>query len=135
MAKSKETIKAEIKAHIQSRGGGYSDWYVGIATDPQSRLFDDHNVDKENGRWVYRECENSRVAREIEEYFVDTLGTDGGGGGDSSTRHVYAGREFSPRAYTVFGPKLVATRGYFQDRALESRCLGARRTDADRPVL
>jgi hypothetical protein len=33
------------------------------------------------------------------------------------------GREFSPRAYTVFGPKLVATRGYFQDRALESRCL------------
>src|SRR2546427_2899150 len=33
------------------------------------------------------------------------------------------GKEFSPRAYTVFGPKLVATRGYFQDRALESRCL------------
>jgi len=33
------------------------------------------------------------------------------------------GREFSPRAYAVFGPKLVATRGYFQDRALESRCL------------
>jgi hypothetical protein len=32
-------------------------------------------------------------------------------------------REFSPRAYTVFGPKLIATRGYFQDRALESRCL------------
>ena len=34
-----------------------------------------------------------------------------------------SGREFSPRAYTVFGPKLIATRGYFQDRALESRCL------------
>lgn len=33
------------------------------------------------------------------------------------------GREFSPRAYTVFGPKLVSTRGFFQDRALESRCL------------
>ncbi len=32
-------------------------------------------------------------------------------------------REFDPRAYTVFGPKLVATRGYFDDRALESRCL------------
>src|SRR5689334_21695988 len=34
-----------------------------------------------------------------------------------------SGREFSPRAYSVFGPKLIATRGYFQDRALESRCL------------
>lgn len=29
--------------------------------------------------------------------------------------------EFNPRAYTVFGPKLVATRGFFQDQALESR--------------
>jgi hypothetical protein len=48
------------------------------------------------------------------------------------------GREFSPRAYTVFGPKLVATRGYFQDRALESRCLteemGGRRLREDVPI-
>lgn len=32
-------------------------------------------------------------------------------------------REFDPRAYHVFGPKLVASRGYFDDRALESRFL------------
>lgn len=32
-------------------------------------------------------------------------------------------KEFNPTAYAVFGPKLVATRGYFQDRALESRCI------------
>jgi len=32
-------------------------------------------------------------------------------------------KEFNPTAYTVFGPKLVATRGPFEDRALESRCL------------
>ena len=32
-------------------------------------------------------------------------------------------REFNPRAYAVFGPKLVATRGAFDDRALESRFL------------
>jgi hypothetical protein len=31
--------------------------------------------------------------------------------------------EYNPTAYAVFGPKIVATRGYFQDRALESRCL------------
>jgi len=31
--------------------------------------------------------------------------------------------EYNPRAYRVFGPKLVATRSFFQDRALESRCL------------
>jgi hypothetical protein len=36
---------------------------------------------------------------------------------------VSSKREFDPRAYRVFGPKLIATRGFFQDRALESRCL------------
>ncbi|PYV20279.1 MAG: hypothetical protein DMG27_23420 [Acidobacteria bacterium] len=49
-----------------------------------------------------------------------------------------SGREFSPRAYTVFGPNLIATRGYFQDRALESRCLteetGGRKLRDDIPI-
>jgi len=47
-------------------------------------------------------------------------------------------REFNPRAYHVFGPKLVATRGYFEDRALESRCLteemGGSRLRSEVPV-
>ena len=47
-------------------------------------------------------------------------------------------REFNPRAYTVFGPKLIATRGYFEDRALESRCLteemGGERLRRDIPI-
>lgn len=46
--------------------------------------------------------------------------------------------EFNPRAYTVFGPKLVATRGFFDDRALESRCLtedmGQQRLRDDIPI-
>src|SRR5713101_2132433 len=48
------------------------------------------------------------------------------------------GKEFSPRAYHVYGPKLVATRGFFQDKALESRCLteemGQRRLRHDIPL-
>src|SRR5581483_5088328 len=46
--------------------------------------------------------------------------------------------EFNPRAYQVFGPKIVATRGYFQDRALESRFIteemGGRRLRNDIPI-
>jgi hypothetical protein len=46
--------------------------------------------------------------------------------------------EFNPKAYAVFGPKLVATRGFFEDRALESRCLteqmGQRRLRDDIPI-
>jgi hypothetical protein len=48
------------------------------------------------------------------------------------------GREFSPRAYHVFGPKLIATRGFFQDRALETRCIteqtGGRSLRQDVPI-
>ncbi len=47
-------------------------------------------------------------------------------------------REFDPRAYAVYGPKLVATRGFFADRALESRCLteeiGQGRLRSDIPI-
>lgn len=44
-------------------------------------------------------------------------------------------KEFNPRAFRVFGPKIVATRGEYEDKALESRFLtevmgrGALRTD------
>lgn len=34
-----------------------------------------------------------------------------------------AAKEFNPRAFHVFGPKVLATRGFFEDRALESRCI------------
>ncbi len=47
-------------------------------------------------------------------------------------------KEYDPRAYHVFGPKIVATRGYFEDRALESRCLteemGQTRLREDIPI-
>ncbi len=47
-------------------------------------------------------------------------------------------KEYSPTAYHVFGPKLVATRSLFEDRALESRCLteemGLRKLRADIPI-
>lgn len=46
--------------------------------------------------------------------------------------------EYNPRAYTVFGPKIVASRGVFDDKALESRFLteemGLRRPRPDVPV-
>lgn len=47
-------------------------------------------------------------------------------------------KEFNPRAFNVFGPKLVATRHGFEDEALESRCLtsvlGERPVRQDIPI-
>jgi len=46
--------------------------------------------------------------------------------------------EFNPHAYHVFGPKIVATRGFFDDRALESRFIteemGQTRLREDVPI-
>jgi hypothetical protein len=91
MAKSRERIKQEIKDYIRDCGGAYSDWYVGIASDAKQRLFTDHGVTEKGGVWIYGHCENSEVARDIEDYFVNTLGTKGGpGGGDEDTTFIYA---------------------------------------------
>lgn len=64
---------------------------------------------------------------------------NGNGRGFPVLRSEANGRgEFNPRAYAVFGPKLVATRGSFDDRALESRCLteelGQRALREDIPI-
>jgi len=84
-------IVAEIKAYIDENGGIYRQWYVGIATDPKDRLFNDHNVRQNGDAWIHRDAGSASVAREIENYFLEQLGTDGGpGGGDDSTRYVYA---------------------------------------------
>lgn len=97
MPKSKTEIIEEIKTYIQNWGGQYSDWYVGIASDPRQRLFTDHNVREKGGDgWIFRECENADIAREIERYFIDVLGASGGeGGGDNTSRYVYAYKKTS----------------------------------------
>jgi len=86
----KETIIKELTDHISSRGGAYSEWYTGIAEDAKERL-DAHNVNRNNGdKWAYRIAESSDIAREVEDYFVNTLGTDGGqGGGTDASKSVY----------------------------------------------
>ena len=87
--KTKQTILYEINVHI-NKSLPYSSWYVGIAKDVQDRLFNDHNVSQTNAYWIYRECENDIVARDIEKCFL-RLGCKGGdGGGNQESRFVYA---------------------------------------------
>lgn len=96
MAKSKQEIIDEIKAHIQKEGSGYRNWYVGISEDAKDRLFNGHGVPKENAWWIFREASSASVAREIEDYFINTLGTDGApGGGSDKSSQVYAYKKTS----------------------------------------
>ena len=91
IAKNKQEIINDINEHIKKGGGGYSSWYVGISKDAPDRLFKGHNVREEGDWWIYSRASSSQVAREIEDYFVNTLGTDGAvGGGDEAADMVYA---------------------------------------------
>lgn len=73
----------------------YPGWYVGIASDPRSRLFSDHNVVERGGLWIYEDAGSESIAREVETHFLN-LGADGGsGGGDGSSHYVYAYRKTS----------------------------------------
>ncbi len=88
---SKNQAIIEIRKHMGQVSAAYSNWYVGIASDARHRLFSDHNVRQRGDRWRFKQCTSSAVAREVEVYFVNTLGTDGGtGGGDAATDKVYA---------------------------------------------
>ena len=91
MPKDKQEIIDDIKLHMQKRGGEYSDWYVGVSKNAKGRLFDDHSVKEKKDVWIYRKTSSSQTAREVKDYFVNTLRTDGGtGGGDDSSVMVYA---------------------------------------------
>jgi hypothetical protein len=96
MTKTKQNIIDEIKTHIQRCGADYGTWYVGISNSVNDRLFDTHGVKKKQDAWIYRKASSSQIAREIEEHFVNNLGTDGGGGGgDISSNVVYAYKKTS----------------------------------------
>lgn len=76
--------------YIQQNGGSPSNWYVGIASDIQQRLFGDHNV-SQNGMFIYDNAQTEENARAVEKYLIESLKTKGDtGGGDNSTTWVYA---------------------------------------------
>lgn len=83
------SIIQEIEDYVSKYGGYFSSWYIGIAEDPEDRLFNQHNVNKKNDNWIYRPTSSSATARNIEQYFLG-LGMDGGsGGGDYLSKAVY----------------------------------------------
>jgi len=88
--RSKNLIAQEVAAHIREQGGLLANWYVGIASDVNQRLFRDHNVPRDNHWYIYRKAVNDQDAREIEKYFLDQGCKGGSGGGDDSCSFVYA---------------------------------------------
>jgi hypothetical protein len=84
------SVKEKIKDHVKNINK--SNVYVGIASDLKQRLFEDHNVDEKNGHYIGLNAETSAKAREIEKALLAEGFKGGPGGGDYSTKYVYAYR-------------------------------------------
>ena len=68
-----------------------SDWYVGIATDIEERLFSNHNVAKNGSAgWIFRTAVSEQNARDTEKYLLNHYEFKGGAGGGICPKCVYA---------------------------------------------
>lgn len=89
-----QKIIQDFQNYMDNVGDRCPDWYVGITSDPKQRLFGDHGVDEQYG-WIHAPGDTNEIARSVEKYFL-ALGCDGDtGGGDNSSKVVYAYRKNS----------------------------------------
>jgi len=87
---TKQQIVNEISDYMKKCGGVYREWYIGISSDARNRLFNGHGV-KENGDyWIYRGADTNQDARDVEQTFLKAGCAGGTGGGDWTSKSVYA---------------------------------------------
>ena len=88
-----ERIINEIVSYVQQTGGDFSSWYVGIAADARSCLFNDHGVDEASGQWIYENAMTESCARNTKRQLIENHKLQGVvGGSEYSTTSVYAYR-------------------------------------------
>jgi hypothetical protein len=88
--KTPNQIVTDIDGYIRRYGRAYSEWYVGIASNPRDRLFVDHCVSETSDRWIFRDAGTDASARAIEQAFLNAGCKGGPCGGDYTTKFVYA---------------------------------------------
>lgn len=83
-------IVTDIDGYIRQFRRPYAEWYVGIASNPRDRLFVDHCVSETGDRWIFRDAGTDSAARALEQAFLNAGCKGGDGGGDYTTKFVYA---------------------------------------------
>jgi hypothetical protein len=86
MAKAQEVYDFLIK-YMDNYGGASNNWYAGITSDVEQRLFSEHGVSRQ-GRWAHHTADSEKGARNVEEALLK-IGCDGGTGGGLNPCTVY----------------------------------------------
>ncbi|MHB0991812.1 MAG: hypothetical protein ACYC3O_01870 [Burkholderiales bacterium] len=77
MALSVQQIKYDLLAYMKEFGGGFCEWYVGVAEDAEQTLFESHGLDRDRDLWIYRPALTERATETVLRYFMDILQTAG----------------------------------------------------------
>jgi hypothetical protein len=85
MPSTKQQILNEIKTHIQNNGGEYSDWHIGVCSNIRHNL---SSQAKAKHLFISRQAFSSYVASEVQDYFINILGTGGSVGTNNSTADI-----------------------------------------------
>ena len=85
-----QSIISEIDAHMKLSGFTNPNWYVGITSDINERLFGSHNVPRKDHWYIFRRANSDTDARNIESAYHRAGCKGSGGGGEHTTVYVYA---------------------------------------------
>jgi hypothetical protein len=86
---SAQAVYEEIAAHMKKQGGPHSSWYVGITSDWETCLFEDHLVPRHHYWCAVHKCYYDTDSRSVA-YSLLSLGCDGEVAGDEDAVYVYA---------------------------------------------
>lgn len=89
-AQSVTGIILDIDSHMKQSGITNANWYVGISSDIDERLFGFHQVPRKDHWYIYRRASNDSNARDVESAYHRAGCKGAGGGGDRTAVFVYA---------------------------------------------
>ena len=71
-------IIEQMETYIRQGGGGYGDWFIGLADNPIAPITEVSRLRKvQNHRFTYVETMSGEVAKAVADYFIDACGMDG----------------------------------------------------------
>jgi len=65
-----------LRGFIEEHACAPHQWYVGLASDAEEKLFQHHKVNRHANSWIYRMADSPETARSVHEKFL-RLGCDG----------------------------------------------------------
>ena len=96
MAKTKQEIIDDMTAHIEKRGGAYTEWYVGTGAEVHDLLFSEHKVLRKGDRWIHRRAGSAQDAREVKNFLLSKSAVAvRSGSDDTAADAVYAYKKAS----------------------------------------